>query len=266
MFADPVLHGKPDLIGDEIRFFDAKAEQLLGLPDEDLVVSRPYRHLAGSRIAFDYMIDLIGDCRGKTIADVGCGCGWFSVYLAQQGARLEHGFDVSPKMIEAANRRAHVNEVADKVRFTAGTADMIGQYDDSFDLVVGISVLHHINIEGFSSTLNKAWTTQGRSVFLEPLGGNRLIDFFRQKVHLGLLGERTEGEEPLGPSAFVELSRRFAVNHREFQFLGAIARYVGDRTTMWLGLDAIDGCMLAWLPAIRRKCRLTVVELAPKER
>jgi SAM-dependent methyltransferase len=266
MSADVVLPCQQDQIREEIRFFDAKAERLLGLPDKELLVSEPSSHLAGSKIAFDYLMELIGDCRGKTVADVGCGCGWFSTYLAQRGAGLVHGFDVSPKMIEVANKRAKVNRVADRVRFTAGTADMIGQHGGSFDLVVGISVLHHINIEGFSATLGKAWAAQGRSVFLEPLGGNRLIDFFRQKVHLGLWGERTEGEEPLRPAVFTRLAQTLTVRHQEFQFLGAIARYTGDKVTKWLGLDAVDRYILARFPAIKGKCRLTVVELAPKER
>ena len=266
MSADRILHSGSDHIDEEIRFFDAKAEHMQELSDGDLIVANPYRHLAGSRIAFDYMMDLIGDCTGKTIADVGCGCGWFSVYLAQKGAKSVHGFDVSPKMIEVADRRARINKVADRVRFTAGTAEMIDQYGGSFDIVVGVSVLHHIDIDEFCSTLDRVWTTQGRSVFLEPMGGNRFIDFFRQRVHLGLLGQRTEGEEPLRPEAFAGLSRRFSIHHREFQLLGCVARYVGDQMVMWLGLDAVDAYLLAHFPALKAKCRLTVVELAPKER
>ncbi len=266
MPADPTPPNAADSINDEIQFFDAKAGHLEELPDRDLIVTNPYRHLAGSRIAFDYMMEVIGDCRGKTVAEVGCGCGWFSVYLAQQGAKFVQGVDVSPKMIEVAKRRARVNQVADRLRFTAATAEEIDQWGGSFDLVVGISVLHHINMETFSSTLDKAWTTQGRSVFLEPMGGNRLIDFVRQNVHLRLLGERTEGEDPLQPSTFVQLSQRFAVRHKEFQLLGCVARYVGDTVTAWLGLDALDRCLIEHLPSLRRKCRLTVVELAPTGR
>src|SRR3989441_7248933 len=50
----------------------------------------------------------LGDVRGLRVLDAGCGDGWLSVILAKRGATVD-GFDISPRAIQCARRRAVAN-------------------------------------------------------------------------------------------------------------------------------------------------------------
>jgi SAM-dependent methyltransferase len=248
----------------EAEFFDKQAGHLLSADENTLVVKDPYTHLAGSKVAFDYMNQCIGNVRGKSILDVGCGCGWFSIFLAQKGARYVHGFDISPKMIEVAKKRASVNNVSDKINFRAYMAEEIRFDDNMFDLIVGISVLHHIDLKKFSDIMTRILNKDGKAIFIEPLGENKIIEFVRNKINLGFLGERTEEEKPLTFESVSVLTERFTLNHKEFQLFGSVAKYFGDSTTSLLGLNILDSRLLKLFPSMAKRCRLIVLELMHK--
>jgi SAM-dependent methyltransferase len=79
---------------------------------------------------------------GTRVLDVGCGVGRWSSLLASRGARVT-GMDLSPTMIEEAERRAHADGVSDRCRFLVQD---LAQLDagERFDLVIGVTVLQHI--------------------------------------------------------------------------------------------------------------------------
>jgi 2-polyprenyl-3-methyl-5-hydroxy-6-metoxy-1,4-benzoquinol methylase len=79
---------------------------------------------------------------GARVLDVGCGVGRWSSLLAARGA-LVTGIDLSPTMIDLANRRADANGVATRCRFLVQD---LAQLDagGTFDLVLGVTVLQHI--------------------------------------------------------------------------------------------------------------------------
>jgi len=54
---------------------------------------------------FEAVMDMIGDVKGKTILDVGCGSGIYSVYLEKNGAEV-NGIDFSSSMISLAIKNA----------------------------------------------------------------------------------------------------------------------------------------------------------------
>lgn len=252
------------MIEQEKIFFDKRAEKLLALPDEGLIVTDPYRFLAGSRVAFDYFQEVIGDVCGKRILDVGCGSGWLSVYLAQKGAGFVHGFDVSPKMVEVARKRAKANGVSDKVEFSYDSAENVKFEKETFDYVVGISVLHHVDMEAFQSKIRGILKASGRAVFIEPLGENKIIEFVRNKINSGLLCSRTHDEEPLRLKDIEKFSDYFMVYHRGFQLFGGLARYIGDKLADSVGLNLMDRALFKLFPSTQKKARVTVIVLAPK--
>jgi len=80
-----------------------------------------------------------------TALELGCGTGFFLVNLAVAGVIAPDGgavTDISPGMVEVAQR----NAAAAGLRVTGRVADAesLPYDDDSFDLVVGHAVLHHI--------------------------------------------------------------------------------------------------------------------------
>ncbi|MBI5575901.1 MAG: class I SAM-dependent methyltransferase [Deltaproteobacteria bacterium] len=66
---------------------------------------------------FQAAADLLGDVRGKSILDVGCGSGIYSIYFAGKGARVT-GLDFSDNMIALARRNA--SEENCEVEFAGG--------------------------------------------------------------------------------------------------------------------------------------------------
>ena len=79
---------------------------------------------------------------GTRVLDVGCGVGRWSSMLASRGA-IVTGIDLSPTMIEEAQRRAHKKGLVDQCSFLVQD---LAQLDAGakFDLIVGVTVLQHI--------------------------------------------------------------------------------------------------------------------------
>jgi SAM-dependent methyltransferase len=79
---------------------------------------------------------------GTRVLDVGCGVGRWSRALAERGARVT-GLDLSPTMIEEAQRRAVAQGVASRCRFAVQDLAEL-QVGGQFDVVLGVTVLQHI--------------------------------------------------------------------------------------------------------------------------
>jgi 2-polyprenyl-3-methyl-5-hydroxy-6-metoxy-1,4-benzoquinol methylase len=124
------------------------------------------------------MMRLIGDVRGLTVLDYGCGSGQLGIYLAMLGAQVS-GFDLSPKGIEVANwatRKYGLN-----CSFRAMDAENIDYPDGQFDLAVGFGVLHHvIKYPKSASQLARVLKPGGRAVFHETLWDNPFINLARR--------------------------------------------------------------------------------------
>lgn len=79
---------------------------------------------------------------GTRVLDVGCGVGRWSRLLAARGAQVT-GVDLSPTMIDQAQRRAAAEAVADRCRFRVQDLSRL-DIEGQFDLVLGVTVLQHI--------------------------------------------------------------------------------------------------------------------------
>jgi ubiquinone/menaquinone biosynthesis C-methylase UbiE len=76
------------------------------------------------------------------VLDVGCGIGRWSRLLAARGAEVM-GVDLSPTMIAQARQRAAEEGVADHCRFAVADLAQL-ELGETFDLVLGVTVLQHI--------------------------------------------------------------------------------------------------------------------------
>jgi SAM-dependent methyltransferase len=83
------------------------------------------------------LVGKLGITRGMTVLDLGCGDGTTAIPEAKLGADVT-GVDLTPKLVDAANRRAKELGLSN-CRFQQGDAmDLQGLQDHSFDLVVSI--------------------------------------------------------------------------------------------------------------------------------
>ena len=85
----------------------------------------------------------LGVLRGNAL-DIGSGPGLIPIKLAANAAGLRvTGVDLSAAMLQRARRSAELAGVADRVSFRQGDAKSLPFSDQSFDLVLCNSLLHH---------------------------------------------------------------------------------------------------------------------------
>jgi len=84
-----------------------------------------------------------GDVTGKTVLDVGCGSGVYSVDFARRGARRVVGVDFSENMLALARREAEQHRVADRCEFVQ--ADFLElDLEEAFDISIAMGVFDYV--------------------------------------------------------------------------------------------------------------------------
>jgi len=95
------------------------------------------RIAATMRESGDALVATLGVTKGMKVLDLGCGDGTTALPQARRGADVL-GVDIASNLVEAGNRRARAEGLAN-VRFQEGDASTLaGIADASFDLVVSI--------------------------------------------------------------------------------------------------------------------------------
>ena len=138
-----------------------------------------------------FILQQLGELRGKSLLDLGCGAGENSVYFASKGAHCVAA-DYSPGMVEVALKLAEANAVQLEGRVI--NAMEIDYPDHSFDIVYASNLLHHIPDPRLTiREAHRILRPGGQLCFWDPLKHNPVINVYRRiatKV-------RTEDETPL---------------------------------------------------------------------
>lgn len=173
--------------------------------------------------------DAIGDCfraygarvqelaADTDILEYGCGYGDNALRLAPR-ARTACGIDISDVAIGRGGQRAADNGLTN-VRLEAMNAEAMTFPDDTFDLVFGSGILHHLDVERAFAEINRVLRPGGRAVFVEPLGHNPAIELYRRLTP----GARTPDEHPLLKSDFDRFDAAFGATDCRFYGLTTLA-------------------------------------------
>ena len=102
--------------------------------------------------------------------------------------------------------------------------------DNSFDIVYGGAILHHLDIERTLNHIHRVLKPGGRILFTEPLNMNPLFRLYRKLNPK----ERTPNEHALVLSDFKLIKGKFTFDHYFFDFFSVIFGYIslkifGDR-------------------------------------
>jgi ubiquinone/menaquinone biosynthesis C-methylase UbiE len=109
---------------------------------------------------------LLGNVLNKTVLDLGCGAGENSVLLARRATKVV-GLDISPDLVEIAQRRAQVQ--GQTVQFIVTSAYATGLPLESIDVVFGEAILHHLDLEHAANEIRRILRPGGYAVFVEPI-------------------------------------------------------------------------------------------------
>jgi ubiquinone/menaquinone biosynthesis C-methylase UbiE len=240
----------------EESFFDRVAEREKRIPIysdiDQLGFDIPFKR---------YFDSMLGDLTGKRVLEYGCGnYGDLSVKLARSGAEVV-AVDLSFESVRST--KSIVSQLSLPVRVMQIDCESLPFIADSFDLVVGRAILHHLDLSPALSEIHRVLRKNGRGLFIEPLGTNPLINLYRKLTPQN----HTPDEHPLKAADFQRLSNLFAeVVHQEFNFLPlavlALARFFSDKprlAKMIKKLQDIDNTLFRYLPALKRYCWTTVI-------
>lgn len=194
--------------------------------------------------------------KDKELLELGCGPGNRSFQLAGFGAHVT-GIDISEVAITKAKERA--KEEKKDAHFKVMNAEELRFDSESFDVICGISILHHLELENIYSGIAKILKIGGKAVFIEPLGHNPFINLFR-KLTPSL---RTEDEHPLlikdiktAKKYFKQIEWHhfhlftlFAVPFRKFSWFQGLLKM----------LAGFDRLLFKFIPFLRRYSWIVVV-------
>ena len=137
---------------------------------------------------------------GGRVLDAGCGTGETARQAVERGASQVMAVDLSERFLREARQRGD-----GEGRIEYRLHDLHRPLDGRFDLVVGRSVLHHIDWRSFlQRTYSENLAPAGRMVFMEPMSHPMTIAFHRL-----VRSAHTPGEYPLSRSDVGWLEQTF---------------------------------------------------------
>ena len=150
---------------------------------------------------------------GRTVLELGSHC-WIPWIESSdiQPAVLEC-INISEKELEKGSSVATTSRV--KPRFSLMDANNLEFADESFDMVIGSSILHHLDFVKALDEIRRVLKPQGRMLFVEPLDNNPVGKIVRALTPQA----RTQDEQPLRTKEIAEIQKRFDTTFYYQQFL-----------------------------------------------
>lgn len=155
--------------------------------------------------------------RSGDVLEYGCGLGTWARSLAKQ-ARSVVGIDLSDVAMQRANEAARRDGISN-VHFRAMNAENMSFPDNSFDLVFGSGILHHLDLGKAIAEIHRVLKPGGVAIFQEPLGHNPIINAYRRYTP----GARTQDEHPLLRQDFRSIRKVFPRTRVEYFVLSSLA-------------------------------------------
>jgi 2-polyprenyl-3-methyl-5-hydroxy-6-metoxy-1,4-benzoquinol methylase len=159
----------------------------------------------------------------QRLLDFGCGWGNASMIYSHIGYQVA-GFDVCEDNVIECRRKAEKYGFSDRTNFSVQTAEDLSYADESFDVVAGLDILHHVGVEPALRGARRVLKPGGIAVFREFLvvpvfDAARKSSFGTWLVpnEASIDDHRTEDEEKLNPMQ-VEIVKSVFPQHELIRF------------------------------------------------
>lgn len=141
----------------------------------------------------------------RSVLEYGCADGTSAILEMKtpEVAAHYHGIDIADESIRIAREKADAAGYAN-CSFETMDAEAMRFPGGSFDLIYGHGILHHLDLDRSFAELRRTLKRGGVAVFMEPLGHNRLLNWYRARTP----ELRTPDEHPLVAEDF-ELAARY---------------------------------------------------------
>jgi len=162
------------------------------------------------------------DLRGKTVLDIGCNAGFYSIEMKRRGAERVVGIDHDEEYLQQARFAAQVSGL--EIEFRRMSVYDIGKIGEKFDVVLFLGVLYHLRHPLLALDLLHEHVTRDLLVFQSLMRGSSDIGNYQSNYPFG---EAQVFEEPTFP-------KMFFVEHE----------YSNDPTNWWIPNRACAEAML----------------------
>jgi len=172
----------------------------------------------------DYKWMLSNKVKGKTILDIGCYTGFFSLQSLYEGAKYCLGIDLSPTPLRIAN------DIKNRLKFKDVDFLQKNFYnyktDKKFDFVLCLNILHHIaNEKNIETFLNKMDLLSNERMFfmISPPTKHQMnnnILYVEEKNHKGVLKSR------ISPKYIESFFNKYKVKYKNSMTVGNGDRYI----------------------------------------
>jgi ubiquinone/menaquinone biosynthesis C-methylase UbiE len=195
----------------EIQRSASEASKIVLKPIPRSQIDRYMDPPADTPYGLEYAFHLLGDVRGKTVLDLGCGTGENVILLLARGARVI-GIDISPDLIDLAQRRIDESKVT--ASLATGDAYNTGLPDESVDAIFCMALIHHLDIKKARQEMWRILRPGGVVILREPIRFSRVYNWMR-----GLLPARediSDYEHPLTRDELSIMTETFRVEGTRF--------------------------------------------------
>lgn len=217
--------------------------------DTRQLAGRFYAVTERSRRAF--MAELVRKgTRGRAL-ELGCGPLSYAFFLGEQGADVT-GIDISDAAVALARQAGAARSFAGRVSFERMNAESLNFADETFDLICGTGILHHLELKQAFAEIRRTLKPDGVAIFIEPMDHNPLIRLFRALTP----SMRTPDEHPLTMADMETASLYFGRVEPTFLDMTSLASVAFRRTPFFARLlprlEALDDALFAAVPALRK--------------
>jgi ubiquinone/menaquinone biosynthesis C-methylase UbiE len=203
--------------------------------DQDILEKGGYVYTTSkqlsSRMATQRTTDIImetGCFSGKSVLDMGCGDGFFTIKIFDQGIpRCLVGVDAAVRAIRVANS----HKANRQIEFFVADAHHLPWADHHFDLVMIQSILHHD--DNPDDMLREAFRLAPKILIHEPNGNNLGLKFIEKVSPY----HREHGEKSYNSVQFNQWIKKNGAKRTCVKFAGFVPMFCPDwvaRLTKWI--------------------------------
>jgi ubiquinone/menaquinone biosynthesis C-methylase UbiE len=131
------FHGDASSLNDDEKFqvYDDDVPEQAGEAYDEIADWYSARKMGSYefKMQLPAILNLLGDLRWKSLIDIGCGPGAYSVEFAKRGAKV-HGVDISQKMLDKARENAETVNV--RLTLQKADAHSLPYTNESFDAAI----------------------------------------------------------------------------------------------------------------------------------
>lgn len=241
----------------EIDRSAAEARKVFLKPLDRARIDRYLNPAADTPYALEYAFRLLGDVRGKTVLDLGCGTGENTIPLIERGA-VVIGMDISPDLVAIAQRR--LREANLEASISVGSAYETGLPDESVDVIFCMALIHHLDIQRVRHEMWRILRKNGVIILEEPIRFSKWYGWLR-----GLLPAKedvSEFEHPLTREELAIMCEPFevhdAIRYFRLPFIPLVSWLLSSENhALW---RASNWLLQRW-PAAHRYATVIVIKL-----